>query len=281
MGIKERYAADIAAILARQGDNGGALWATADRRLLKGAPFSTLECVDYLLELGLSPADPPLPAAAQLILGAWRPDGRFRVYPQGAIYPCQTIWAALTLCRLGYADDPRLHITFRHLLDIQQPDGGWRCNKYSYGRGPETEYSNPFPTLVALDAFRQSETFRAEPALERAVGFLLWHWTYRKPAGPCHYGIGSLFLQVEYPFRGYNLFYYLYVLSFSACACSDPRFLEALRVLDGKLSDGQITVERVVPKLGRLSFCRKGRPSGPATNRYREILRNMQSRASL
>ena len=39
MGIKERYAADIAAILARQGDNGGALWATADRSLLKGAPF--------------------------------------------------------------------------------------------------------------------------------------------------------------------------------------------------------------------------------------------------
>ena len=72
MGIKERYAADIAAILARQGDNGGALWATADRRLLKGAPFSTLECVDYLLELGLSPADLPLPTAAQLMCSFFR-----------------------------------------------------------------------------------------------------------------------------------------------------------------------------------------------------------------
>lgn len=172
MGIKERYAADIAAILARQGDNGGALWATADRRLLKGAPFSTLECVDYLLELGLSPADPPLPAAAQLILGAWRPDGRFRVYPQGAIYPCQTIWAALTLCRLGYAGDERLQATFRQLLADRWADGGWRCNKFSYGRGPETEASNPHPTLLALDLFRYAPGSAQENALDNAVEFL-------------------------------------------------------------------------------------------------------------
>ncbi|WP_195282899.1 prenyltransferase [Harryflintia acetispora] len=281
MSVSQQYLPDVQEILSHRHDGGADFWTTPDKRLIKGAPFSALESASYLLELGMDPGDPPLREVAGLILDAWQPDGRFKLYPTGAIYPCQTAHAAATLCRLGYADDPRLHITFRHLLDIQQPDGGWRCNKYSYGRGPETKYSNPFPTLVALDAFRQSETFRAEPALERAVGFLLWHWTYRKPAGPCHYGIGSLFLQVEYPFRGYNLFYYLYVLSFYACACSDPRFLEALRVLDGKLSDGQIIVERVVPKLGRLSFCRKDRPSGPATNRYREILRNMQGCASL
>lgn len=275
MGIKERYAADIAAILARQGDNGGALWATADRRLLKGAPFSTLECVDYLLELGLSPADPPLPAAAQLILGAWRPDGRFRVYPQGAIYPCQTIWAALTLCRLGYAGDERLQATFRQLLADRWADGGWRCNKFSYGRGPETEASNPHPTLLALDLFRYAPGSAQENALDDAVEFLLAHWVTRKPLGPCHYGIGSLFMQVEYPFRNYNLFYYVYVLSFYEKARRDERFIQAFEALRAKTRRGQMVVERVVPKLAKLEFCKKGEPSELATRRYREILQNL------
>lgn len=275
METKERYAADVAVILDCQGDNGGALWATADRRLLKGAPFSTLECVDYLLELGLSSADPPLPAAAQLVLGAWRPDGRFRVYPQGAIYPCQTIWAALTLCRLGYAGDERLQATFRQLLADRWADGGWRCNKFSYGRGPETEASNPHPTLLALDLFRYAPGSAQENALDDAVEFLLAHWVTRKPLGPCHYGIGSLFMQVEYPFRNYNLFYYVYVLSFYEKARRDERFMQAFEALRAKTRRGQMVVERVVPKLAKMEFCKKGEPSELATRRYREILQNL------
>lgn len=275
METKERYAADVTVILDRQGDNGGALWATADRRLLKGAPFSTLECVDYLLELGLSSADPPLPAAAQLVLGAWRPDGRFRVYPQGAIYPCQTIWAALTLCRLGYAGDERLQATFRQLLADRWADGGWRCNKFSYGRGPETEASNPHPTLLALDLFRYAPGSAQENALDDAVEFLLAHWVTRKPLGPCHYGIGSLFMQVEYPFRNYNLFYYVYVLSFYEKARRDERFMQAFEALRAKTRRGQMVVERVVPKLAKMEFCKKGEPSELATRRYREILQNL------
>jgi hypothetical protein len=64
--------------------------------------------------------------------------------------------------------------------------------------------------------------------LDRAVDLLLEHWTTRAPLGPCHYGIGTLFLQVEYPFRTYNLFFWVYVLSFSPRARADPRFAEAL-----------------------------------------------------
>jgi hypothetical protein len=56
-----------------------------------------------------------------------------------------------------------------------------------------------------------------EPLLDRAVDFLLEHWTIRKPIGPCHYGIGTLFMQVEYPFRNYNLFiYFLFYPSIAA-----------------------------------------------------------------
>ena len=275
MTDKERYSSDMEAILSHRYDNGADLWTTPDRRLIKGSPFSTLESVMYLLELGMEPSDPLLQEAAALIFSAWGKDGRFRVYPNGAIYPCQTIHAADTLCHLGYAADERIMITLRHLLDTRQPDGGWRCEKYFFGRGPETDYSNPLPTLAALDAFRFTPLVNAEPALDRAVDFLLEHWVIRKPIGPCHYGIGTLFMQVEYPMRGYNLFMYVYVLSFYSRARKDDRFLEALHALQSRLKDGQIVVERVVPKLAGLSFCKKGEVSEMATERYREILKNI------
>lgn len=276
MAVERQYASDVASILSHIHDNGADLWATADKRLIKGAPFSTLESVMYLLELGMEPDDPILQEAAKLIFSTWQENGRFRLYPKGAVYPCQTINAANVLCHMGYASDTRLQKTFQHLMSTQQADGGWRCNKFSFGRGTETAFSNPFPTLVALDAFRFTRDFSKLSALDKAVAFLLDHWTTRVPLGPCHYGIGSLFMQVEYPFRNYNLFVYVYVLSFYNQAKKDKRFLEALETLASKMADGQIVVERVVPKLAGFSFCRKGEASQLATRRYHEILGNLR-----
>ena len=275
MPIAPQYEADAAAILKRRYDNGHDYWATPDQKLLKGSPFNTLHCAYMLAELGMDPSEPVLKETADLIFSAWREDGRFQLYPQGAIYPCQTANAARTLCHLGYAQDPRLQKTFRHLLDIQHDDGGWRCNKFSYGRGPETEFSNPGPTLLALDAFRFSSYLNQSDALDRAVDFLLSHWTTRQPLGPCHYGIGTLFMQVTFPFAAYNLFFYMYVLSFYDQAKRDARFLEALDVLKSKLTDDQIVVERPHQKLAGFAFCKKREPSALATERYHEILRNL------
>ncbi len=272
MAVDKQYASDVEAILSHRYDNGADLFTTPDKRLLKGAPFSTLESVLYLLELGMESTDPLLKETAELIFSTWREDGRFKLSPQGAIYPCHTVHAAEVLCRLGHASDARLQKTFEHLLDIQHTDGGWRCSKFSFGRGPETEFSNPLPTLTALSGFRFSSYINNEPALDRAVDFLLEHWTIKKPIGPCHYGIGTLFMQIEYPFRNYNLFVYVYVLSFYDRAKEDRRFLEAL---ESKMTDGQIVVERVVPKLAGLSFCKKGKPSELATIRYHEIIKNL------
>mgnify|MGYP003904057915 FL=1 len=176
---------------------------------------------------------------------------------------------------MGYAADSRLRKTFEHFLDIQQTDGGWRCNIFFFGHGPETEFSNPGPTLNALDAFRFTKYLNKEPALDRAAAFLLDHWETRMPLGPCHYGIGTLFMQVEYPFSNYNLFVYVYVLSFYDAAKKDPRFLDALETLKSKLSDGKIVVQRVNRKLGDLSFCRKSAVSELTTRRYQEILDNI------
>ena len=275
MAVDKQYLSDVEAVLSHRYDNGADYWTTPDKRLIKGSPFSTLNSVLYLLELGMEPSEPLLKECARLIFSVWKEDGRFKVYPQGSVYPCHTIHAANVLCCMGYASDLRLQKTFEHLFDIQHIDGGWRCNKFFFGRGPETEFSNPFPTLIALNAFRFSNYLNNEPALDKAVDFLLEHWTIKKPIGPCHYGIGKLFMQVEYPFYNYNLFIYVYVLSFYDRAKEDKRFLEALEALKSKMADGQIVVERVVPKLAGLSFCKKGKPSTLATLRYNEIIKNI------
>jgi len=275
MAVEEQYSSDVEVILSHRYDNGADYWTTPDKRLIKGAPFSTLESVLFLLELGMEPTEPLLKETTELIFSTWREDGRFKLYPQGAIYPCHTANAANVLCHMGYASDVRLQKTFQHLLDTQYIDGGWRCNKFSFGRGPETEFSNPLPTLTALDAFRFSNYLNKEQALDHAVDFLLAHWTIRQPIGPCHYGIGTLFMQTEYPFRNYNLFVYVYVLSFYNRAKDDRRFLEALKTLESKMVEGQIVVERVNQKLAGLSFCKKGEPSALGTIRYHEILKNL------
>jgi len=275
MAVDPRYLSDIEAILSHRYDHGDDFWTTPDKRLLKGSPFSAYNSALMLLELGMQPSDPIMEKVAELFFDTWREDGRFKLYPNGGILPCHTTPAVYLLCRMGYADDERIQKTLRYLLDTQYKDGGWRCNKFSYGRGPETEYSNPWPTLMALNAFRFTDYLNNEPALDRAVDFLLEHWIIKKPIGPCHYGIGTLFMQVEYPFGNYNLFQYIYVLSFYNRAKSDKRFLEALEALQGKLVNEEVVVERVVPKLAKLNFCKKGAPSELATKRYHEILERL------
>ena len=271
------YSEDIDYILSKRLDNGADYWATPEGSLVKGGPFSTLEAAYNLAELGVPATHPALAGAIALTWQAQRKDGRFGIMPKSGIYPCQTIHAARTLFALGFAGDSRLQPTIEHLLQTQYHDGGWRCNKFSFGRGPETDFSNPGPTLSALDVFRQTPYANTDARLDRAVEFLLSHWTTRAPLGPCHYGIGTLFHQVSFPFLNYNLFYYVYVLSFYNAAKRDPRFLDALRVLQGKLKDGQVVVERPHAKLAKLDFCKKGEPSELATKRYQEILANLAS----
>ncbi len=271
-----RYQEDIEFILAKRYDNGGDCWASADGRLSVGNPCSTLGCVLMLSELGADFSHPVLRGAVELIFSAWREDGRFRLAPKGAIYPCQTAAAVRVLCELGYAQDQRVEQTLRHLLDIQHHDGGWRCRKFPYGRGPETEYSNPWPTLTAAAAFRHTPLCSSDERLDRAAEFLLSHWDIRTPLGPCHYGIGTRFMKISFPLDSYNLFSYVYVLSFYDIAKSDRRFLEALKVLQGKLAGGKVVVELPNRRLAGLSFCRRGEVSELASQRYNEILENLK-----
>ncbi|MDK2866525.1 MAG: hypothetical protein PWP51_2550 [Clostridiales bacterium] len=125
MAIDKQYKSDVEAILSHRHDHGADFWTTPDKRLIKGAPFSTLESITYLLELGMAPTEPLLEETTKLIFSTWQEDGRFKLYPKGAVYPCHTINAAATLCKLGYANDIRLqkHFSTYWRLSIEMVDG--------------------------------------------------------------------------------------------------------------------------------------------------------------
>ena len=88
--------------------------------------------------------------------------------------------------------------------------------------------------------------------------------------------IGPRFMQVEYPFLRYNIFYYVYVLSYYSVATADDRFRAAAEALATRVdADGRLVVEAPHRGLKGLSFCERGRPSDLATKRYRQIVANV------
>jgi hypothetical protein len=267
---------DVAVIMSKINQNGGDYWATKDNGIGKGSPFSTKDAAIMLHELGYKKKDPIIQKIADTIFNTWQDDGRFKIAPTGAIYPCHTIGSARALCYLGFSKDKRIKQTFKHLIEIQHEDGGWQCNKFSFGRGSETNHSNPGPTLEALDAFRHTGLLNSDSRLDKAVEFLLWHWKFKKPVGPCQFGIGSLFMKTEFPFFRYNLFYFCYVLSFYKRARNDKRFNEALKLLNANLENDKIVIDNPNRQLSTMNFCSKGQPSDVATMRYRELLNNLE-----
>lgn len=276
MAVPKQYQDDVDAILKKRHDNGADFWATADGRWGVGSPFSTFDCGLLLTELGMGRSEPVMKGIAGQILAAWQEDDQFRPAPKGAIHPCHTANAARVLCRLGLAKDRRLKRTFEHLFVEQHDDGGWRCNTVKLGKSPVTDASNPGVTLAALDALRFTPHLNKDKRLDKAVRSLLAHWKTRRPLGPCEFGIGTLFQKIEYPFLRYNLFFYVYVLSFYNAAKKHAAFRQALQALASKLVDGEVVVENPNRRLAKFSFCKKGETSRPATRRYQEILKNIR-----
>jgi hypothetical protein len=276
--MNAEYRADVESILAKRHSNGGDFWAGTDGRIYVGGPFSTLGSLGMLHELDVDVSHEAVAGALDLVVDAWQADGRIRLAPKAPWYPCYTAEAARVLCRFGYGDDPRLQLTAAYFLDSAHETGGWRCNFTRFGRGPETACANPGATLFVLDVLRWTGHEDAGRHVERAVESLLAHWESRVPCGPCHYGIGGRFMQVEFPFLRYNLFYYVYVLSFFPAARADSRFSQAAALLASKVdAEGRMVVEQPHRGLKGLAFCRRGEPSVLATRRYREILTNLRA----
>lgn len=269
------FGSDYEIIESKKNLQGGDFWTTTDHRLGKGSPFSARDVAIILYEMGASQII-TLPLA-NLFLEGWKKNGTILTNPGRIVGPiCHIIGAARVLSYLGFANDERISITRNYLIQKQHIDGGWRCSVIKMGRKPEWDASNPGTTLEALDVFRFSDHFNENPVLEKAVNFLLDHHDYRLPLGPCEFGQGTLFHKTEFPFFRYNIFYYVYVLSFYEKARNDSRFLEAFEDLKSKIIDDGLVIENPNRGLKDLSFGEKDKPNPLANRRYNEILKNLE-----
>jgi hypothetical protein len=270
----------IQAIFDRQNGNGGQFWSREDGNIHAPNGSSTIDTLFVFGELGLSVKDNPVISNAVNFVFAYQsPEGSFKYSLTSPKFPCITARIVAAFGRLGLATDKRMEKSYRWLLNTQWNDGGWRCATVKLGKSPLTDMSNPGTTLYVLDAFRFRNNKSQEiNKLNSGIDFLLQHWEVRLPIGPCEFGIGSRFLQIEYPFLRYNIFYYVYVLSFYNKALKDKRFQDAYIFLADKVKNGKLVPEKPHPAWQKFDFARKGQVSNIATTRWNEIEMNMKNK---
>ncbi|MCB0918034.1 MAG: prenyltransferase [Actinobacteria bacterium] len=268
-------AEDLAALLASADRNGGPWWSRTDGNIHAPAGFSTLLVLRTLPDLGATLANTPaLNEAVDLVLSFQNDDGSFRYSAHASRLPCITGEALAGLGRLG-VNDPGIDAGYKWLAESVAADGGWRCPTMKPGTSPATDLSNPGATLFALDALR----FRPDTPDEvtaPAVAALLHHWDTRAPQGPCHFGIGKRFLKVEYPFKRYNIFYWVYVLSHYEQAVADPRFQAAFDALRSTTVGDRFTIEAPNRAWAAFGFARGGAPSDVASELWRQTCQRVQ-----
>ena len=266
-------------ILQRQNDNGGLYWSREDGDIHVPSGFSTIDTISVLGEIGYTTHDnSQIADAVDFIFSYQTPEGSFKYSPKSSKLPCLTARIIAGLGRLGLKNDMRIDKSYKWMLDNQWDDGGWRCKTVKLGKSPLTDASNPGTTLYVLDAFRFKDKSSDDiDKLNKGVDFLLQHWDVRQPIGPCNFGIGSTFMKVEYPFLRYNIFYYVYILSFYDKAKNDKRFWEAYNQLRNKLKDNKLIPENPHRAWKDFYFARKGQVSEIGTKRWIEIEKNIKT----
>ncbi len=273
------YSTEIKSILNQKNKNGGPFWSREDGDIHAPHGNSTIDTLGVLGALGATTKGYPiLSEIMDFVFKYQMPDGSFKYSKTSSKFPCMTARILAAFGRLGKTDK-RVEKSYQQLLDTQWSDGGWRCNTVKLGKSPQTDSSNPGTTLYVLDAFRFRKNSKKEiDQLSRGVEFLLQHWVTRKPLGPCFFGIGSRFFQIEFPFLRYNLFYYVYILSFYNKALKDHRFQEAFQMILKKTKNGKIILENPHHSWRKFDFAKKGQVSELATEHWITITKNLASK---
>jgi hypothetical protein len=276
--FKNEMMTEIQSIFDRQYDNGGQFWSRIDGDIHAPFGYSTIDTLSVLGEIGLSIKDnETIQWAVDFVLSYQASDGSFKYSLTSSKLPCMTARIIAALMRL-HVSEVKIEKSYKWLLDTQCKDGGWRCATVKLGKSPLTDASNPGTTLYVLDSFRfRDNTQQDIENLDKGVEFLLQHWDVRLPIGPCQFGIGSRFLLIEYPFLRYNIFYYVYVLSFYEKAKMDKRFLDAYKQLKSKIRNNKVIPENPHKAWNMLNFALKGQVSDKATIRWNEIETNLKN----
>lgn len=268
---------EIDDLLGREAENGGPHWSRTDGDIHAPAGFCTIDVLTALGGMGARvDAHGQLQTALDFVRTFQNDDGSFSYNKRKTHLPCMTARILAAFGWLHAPIDEELEASYQHLIGLQWGDGGWRCATAKLGKSAATDTSNPGTTLFVLDAFRfRKNNASVQKSLNRAAFFLLDHWESRLPLGPCEFGLGSRFLKVEYPFRRYTLFYYVFVLAHYKCVHKDKRFLAALDELATHVQGEEIILDVVHKAWREYAPFAKDKPSTLAAQYWKEIARQV------
>jgi len=235
----------ITSLCEHENINGGVSWSRQDGSIYNPIGSSTMDFLNVIGDMYKDISrNSIVDNSIKLVMDYYDSKTRqFRYSTKSQKIPCITAKIISILKKLKI-EAPFYNECYQMFFETQQEDGGWRCATVNLGKSPKTDASNPGTTLYVLDALRYRENSLGEmKAINKAIEFLLNHWITRKPLGPCEFGIGTTFMKTEYPFYRYNIFYYVYALSFYDKARKDKRFVEVVSSLKSKETNTGIKVE--------------------------------------
>jgi len=193
-----------------------------------------------LVELGLPEGEPRALAAAETVLAWLTGDGHRRGVRviDGLARRCASQEGnALAVCsRLGLADDPRVELLARSLVEWQWPDGGWNCDRRATGY--RSSFNESLAPMWGLHEYAAATgaTWAAEAA-SRTAELFLEHRLFRSlRTGEV---VHEKWLVAHYPpYWHYDVPQALLVLSRMG-KVSDPRAGEAIeRLVAARRDDG-------------------------------------------
>lgn len=186
-----------------------------------------------LVELAAPPGEPRLLAAAERELrwlaspGRWR---RLKVI-DGLVRRCASMEGngLAVCCRLGMAEDERVELLARSLVEWQWPDGGWNCDPRASGR--RSSFHESICPMWGLHEYAEATGAEwAREAAHRAAELFLEHRLFRSArTGEV---ITKEWLRFRYPpYWHYDVLQGLLILSRLGRAV-DPRAAEALALVE-------------------------------------------------
>jgi hypothetical protein len=193
-----------------------------------------------LVELAAPPGEPRVLAVAERVLKWLTAKARFRGVKviDGLVRRCASLEGnALAACsRLGMADDPRVELLARSLVEWQWPDGGWNCDQKASGR--RSSFHETFVPAWGLHEYAvATDADWASEAADRAAELFLQHRVFRslRTGEP----INKQWLEFHYPpYWHYDVLQALVVLG-RLGRLGDPRADDALDlVVERRRPDG-------------------------------------------
>jgi hypothetical protein len=237
-------------------------------------PFHKLT---FLSDLGLKADDPGIKTIVRQILKHQSAEGPFQLpinipTHYGGTGEDAWAWALCdapliihALARFGLGEEPEVKAASQYLAELVR-DNGWPCavsKELGKFRGPgRKDDPCPFANLAMLKALSEIEEYRDSAACHTGTETILKAWKESSSEHAYMFYMGTDFRKLKAPFVWYDILHVLEVLSRFAWAWKDERFLDMLKILEGKVNqDGRFSPESIWTAWKDWEFGQKKEPS--------------------